>query len=92
MAAVIDATVGGTTANSYLSIAAADTLTETMLGTLAWTSATSDQKTRALITGTRDLDKLTWIGSRTSETQALDWPRTDASCDGLDYWDGLFRM
>ena len=87
MPAAIDATVGGTTANSYLSIAAADSLAETMLGTLAWTTATSDEKTRALITGTRGLDTLTWIGSRTSETQALDWPRTDVTCDGVDYPD-----
>lgn len=87
MAATIDATTGGATANSYLTIAAADTIADTLLGTLAWSSATTDQKTRALITATRGLDTLNWIGSRTSTTQALDWPRTDASCDGLDYAD-----
>jgi hypothetical protein len=87
MPASITATVGSASANSYLSIAAADTLAETMLGTLAWTSATTDQKTRALITATRGLDTLTWIGDRTTTTQALDWPRTDASCDGIDYPD-----
>jgi len=85
MPATIDATIGGANANSYLTVAAADALTESMLGTLAWTTATSDSKIRALITATRGLDTLGWIGSRATTTQALDWPRTDASCDGTDY-------
>ena len=85
MPATIDATVGGADANSYLTIAAADTLAETMLGTLAWTTATEDEQTRALITATRGLDTLGWIGTKTTTTQALAWPRTDASCDGTDY-------
>lgn len=87
MPASITATVGSASANSYLTIAAADTIAETMLGTLAWTTATTDQKTRALITATRGLDTLDWIGDRATTTQALDWPRTDASCGGIDYPD-----
>ena len=85
MPATIDATIGGATANSYLTVAAADTLTETMLGTLAWATATTDSKTRALITATRGLDTLGWIGSKATTPQALDWPRTGVSCDGVDY-------
>ena len=85
MPATIDATIGGANANSYLTVAAADTLTESMLGTLAWATATTDSKTRALITATRGLDTLGWIGSKASTTQSLAWPRTDASCDGTDY-------
>ena len=89
MPASITATVGSATANSYLTIAAADTLSESMLGTLAWTTATTDQKTRALITATRGLDTLVWIGSRTTTTQALDWPRSDVACDGVEYADNI---
>jgi hypothetical protein len=74
MSASITATVGSASANSYLTIAAADTIAATMLGTLAWTTATTDQKTRALITATRGLDTLDWIGYRATETQALDCP------------------
>ena len=85
MTATIDATTGGANANSYLTVAAADTLTETMLGTLAWATATTDSKTRALITATRGLDTLGWVGSKATTTQALDWPRTGVSCDGVDY-------
>jgi hypothetical protein len=50
MPATIDATVGGAAANSYLTIAAADAIVETVPGTTAWATATTDQKTRALIT------------------------------------------
>jgi hypothetical protein len=85
MPATIDATVGGASANSYLTVAAADTLTEAMLGTLAWSTATTDSKTRALITATRGLDSLNWIGTRATTTQALDWPRTSATCDDTTY-------
>ena len=89
MPAAINATTGSASANSYLTIAAADTIAESMLGTLAWTTATSDQKTRALITATRGLDTLTWIGDRATTTQALDWPRSNVSCDGVDYADDI---
>ena len=89
MPASIDATVGGASANSYLTIAQADTITESMLGTLAWTSASSDEKTRALITATRGLDTLDWIGYRTDSDQALDWPRSDAICGGVTYADDI---
>jgi hypothetical protein len=85
MTVTLDATVGGTTANSYLTLAAADAIVETMLGTVAWTGATENNRIRALVTATRGLDTLTWIGTRTTTTQALAWPRTDASCDGTDY-------
>lgn len=87
MPATIDATVGGAAANSYLTIAAADALAESTLGTLAWTTATSDEKTRALITATRGLDTLTWIGTRADPDQALDWPRSGATCDDIEYPD-----
>jgi hypothetical protein len=87
MSASITATVGSASANSYLTIAAADTIAATMLGTLAWTTATTDEKTRALITATRGLDTLDWIGYRATETQALDWPRTGAACGDLSYAD-----
>ncbi len=85
MPAAIDATTGGASANSYLTIAAGDSIAESMLGTLAWNTATSDSKTRALITATRGMDTLAWIAERTSTTQALDWPRTGALCDGIGY-------
>jgi hypothetical protein len=85
MAASIASTVGGASSNSYLSIADATTISETMLGTLAWTSATTDERTRALIMATRLIDQLSWVGDRTDTTQALAWPRTDVECDEIEY-------
>jgi hypothetical protein len=85
MAAAITATVGGSSSNSYLTISAADTIAATILGPLAWDDATTNEKTRALITATRGLDTLTWIGQRTTDTQALDWPREYVTCGGVTY-------
>ena len=79
-APAIVATAGSASANSYLSVADADAIANGMVGTLAWSTATSDDKARALITATNGLETLEWIGTRTSTTQALSWPRTDATC------------
>lgn len=87
MAASINSTVGSASANSYLTISDASAIADTMLGTLAWTSATTDQRTRALITATNGLETLQWIGERVTETQALSWPRSGAACGDKSYDD-----
>lgn len=74
------ATAGSASANTYISTATADSIANGMLGTLAWSTATSDEKARALITATNGLDTLSYIGTKASETQALLWPRTGAEC------------
>lgn len=76
----IVATAGASNANSYLTIAGADSIANGMIGALAWASATSDNKARALITATNGLETLRYIGERSSTTQALSWPRTNAAC------------
>lgn len=81
------ATAGASNANSYLSVAGADSIADGMVGTLAWTSATSDNKIRALITATNGLETLKWIGNRTTTTQALSWPREHAECGDKSYTD-----
>lgn len=81
------ATAGASNANSYLSVAGADSIADGMVGTLAWTTATSDNKIRALITATNGLETLGWIGTRATTTQALAWPRTDAECGDKSYSD-----
>lgn len=83
----IVATAGASNANSYLSVAGADSIADTMVGTLTWTTATSDNKIRALITATNGLETLKWIGSRATTTQALAWPRSDAECGDKSYTD-----
>ena len=79
MAVTIDATAGGANANSYLTLADAQTIIDGMVedaDVTAWASATTDQKNRALYTATQRLDRERFIGARATDTQALPWPRT----------------
>lgn len=75
MAASVDATVGGTGANSYVTVAGADAYFDERLGSAAWGAATSDEKARAVIMATRRLEILRYAGSKTDTDQALQWPR-----------------
>ena len=83
MAAVIDATLAGASANSYVTLAAANTYFETVPESSTWTNKTDDQKNRALISATRWIDSLSFYGDRCSETQSLKWPREDYKVDGI---------
>lgn len=77
MAAVIDATVGGVDANSYVIVADADAYFDARLNITEWTAADTDNRTRALIMSTARIDRESFDGARTApETQALKWPRT----------------
>ena len=86
------AALGGSTVdNSYLTVAEADAIAATMLGTLKWLdpATTTAQKENALIQSTRNLDTLGWVGTRTSPTQPLAWPRKDAKCGEKSYADNV---
>ena len=79
MAVAIDATVGGANANSYLTLADAQAMIDGMVqnaDVTAWASATTDAKNRALVTATQRLDRERFLGARTDDTQALQWPRS----------------
>jgi hypothetical protein len=76
MPTAILATVGDAAANSYITVAEGDTYAADVLPTPAWTTATSDNKIRALLAATARLDELEWIGAMAATTQALSWPRT----------------
>ena len=78
MAAEINATVGASDANSYLTLTTAQSYADSDLAATDWDAATADKRTRALITATRHLSALRFIGSKTASTQALPWPRKDA--------------
>ena len=81
MAATIDATVGGASSNSYSTLAAANTYFEERLNASAWTSASTDEKNRALIQATRRLDQEKYQGEQVTTGQALKWPRAYATDD-----------
>jgi len=79
MAVAIDATPGGANANSYLTLNDAQAIIDGFVqdaDVTAWASATTDQKNRALFTATQRLDRERFLGARSTDTQALQWPRT----------------
>ena len=79
MAVSIDATAGGASANSYLTLSDAQAIVDGMVedaDVTAWASATDDQKNRALYTATQRLDRERFLGAKATDTQALQWPRT----------------
>ena len=84
MAAAIDATIAGVSANSYVTLAAANTYFETVPDSATWSDKTDDQKNRALISATRWIDALSFYGDRCTTTQALKWPREDFEVDGIE--------
>lgn len=73
MALTIDATVGGASANSFVTAAEMTTYCEGRLNSSVWTAATAQEP--ALVEATRELAMLTWKGLTVTTTQALTWPR-----------------
>lgn len=90
MAVTIDTTVGGASANSFASLVEAQAYLDGKLPSpTAWDAAATDTKNRALVSATRWLNRLAWIGLRVDATQALEWPRQYATDptdpDGNDF-------
>jgi hypothetical protein len=72
----LDATVSGTSADSYATIVTADAYHANHLYGSVWTAASTDSKERGLKMATRLLDeRVTWVGSKNTDAQALRWPR-----------------
>lgn len=70
-------TPGGDDSNSYATLAEANQYHTERLHNAAWTSANDTVKEAALLWATRTLDaNFYWNGVRSTEEQALDWPRT----------------
>jgi hypothetical protein len=69
------ATVGASTSNSFASETEFEDYCDARLNASAWTDASEDDRVRALIEATRELNVLTYVGDTVDETQALLWPR-----------------
>jgi hypothetical protein len=79
MAITIVETSGAANANSYLSLADASGIIEGFVENdyvTAWSTATTDQKNRALFTAAQRIDHERFLGARATDTQAMQWPRT----------------
>ena len=79
---IIDATLAGPNSNSYIDLAEASAIAQTLPFAADWAATPNDDLERALIVATRWLDTLDYKGERCSETQRLKWPRDGAECDG----------
>ena len=84
MAATINATIKSETANSYVTLTEANSYFETAPDSSTWTNKTDDQKNRALISATREIDNLVFYGDRCDEDQALKFPRTNYQVDRVE--------
>ena len=79
----IDATVSGSAANSYVTLAEAQAYFAGRFPSTDWDDATEPHMERALLTGTKRLDRADFrgvpryplTGTATGTTQALKWPR-----------------
>ena len=79
MAITIVATAGAANANSYLSLSDTQDLIDGLMeddDVVAWGTATTDQKNRALYSATQRIDRERFLGARATDTQAMQWPRT----------------
>lgn len=76
MALTIDTTPAGATANSYATIAEADAYFEANAAfwTL-WSAMTEAEKTARLIRAAQALDRYRFSGGKTTDAQALEFPR-----------------
>lgn len=74
----LDATIAGSSANSYLTVAEADEAASNDLGRFAekWLAAPLDRKERCLIRATREISSRIGPTVRFSSSQALAWPRS----------------
>ena len=88
MAHVVETGAGDSAANAYLSAAEADAYWADHGAPATWTGA-DDVKEQAIRAATQAIDALfgpLWRGTRSKNTQALDWPRA-----GVDY-DGHYQL
>lgn len=75
--ATLDATIGGSASNSYVTVATATALLGQRLYTDAWLEADATDQAAALMWATDLLDsQVVWYGQPTTLTQALAWPQT----------------
>jgi hypothetical protein len=86
MAITLVATAGASNANTYITLADAETYFESRLHKADWDSASDGDKNIALAWATRLLDsQVEWAGAKYTESQSLRWPRSSVyTSDGED--------
>ncbi len=77
MTLTIVTTAGATDANSYCSLAEAEAYAATVVDSTVWVAKTDEQKKAAIIQAARWMNTFQWVGMRSSQTQAMAWPRCE---------------
>jgi len=83
MAVTLDATLSGSTSNSYLQMATAMQIAENVPGGPEWAAKDEEVRNLSLIQATRWLETIDYGGTRCKSSQRLKWPRSGATCDGV---------
>ena len=88
--AAFESTLGHSGANSYISAAEADDIFQASMRETDWSSLTQAEKEAALMAATSQLETLSYAGDRCDPStddpaapQALQWPRSGATCQGV---------
>lgn len=79
----LDTTVGGAAADSYMTLAEANSY-HSSFGNATWVSYTDQQKEAALRRAAVAVDSYPFSGRPTAETQARAWPRECATRNGWE--------
>lgn len=75
MAFVFDTTISGTTANSYITISAADDYFAGRYGSDLWAALDEATKEAVIVSATKRIDQESYSGIKTLRPQSLQWPR-----------------
>lgn len=71
----LDATVGGSASDSYVTLAAADAYFAARFSSDAWEDASDSDQEKALRQAARNIGRFRFVGYRSSPSQALAFPR-----------------
>ena len=81
MTITIDATVGGASANAFVTEVEQIAYMATRLNASTWTTVSgttcTNTEKQAMVEASRELSAMAWLGTRTDTTQFLSWPRFD---------------
>jgi len=73
----LNADLGASNANSYVTLIEADTYFEDRMHSASWLELDDPTKSNLLVSSSQMLDwYIHWKGVKTTETQSMDWPRT----------------
>jgi hypothetical protein len=88
MSITITATVGADDANSFVTLAEANTYFNARPDGACWSPAGAPEQQRALVYAGKQLNAMKWYGMRVDSEQAMAWPRAYVPIpDGYTYFD-----